>query len=124
MRSPFALSLLVILCALFAVAAWFNGSSVGWRYLLSRRAPGMFGTSVRDFSTETSAEKEARLRKDREFLSELRWSFRLSKLAATASLLGTILLAWRSRKQPWRRQLAVGILASMALGAFVFVVFV
>jgi ABC-type Fe3+ transport system permease subunit len=124
MRSPFALSLLVTLCALFAIAAWFHGSSLGWRYLLSGGDPGVFDTSVRDFPMETHAQEQARLRERRAFLSELRWSFRLSKLAATASLLGAILLAWRSRKQPWRRQLAVGLLASIALAVFVYVQFV
>ena len=124
MRSPFALSLLVTLCALFAVLGRLHGAQLGWQYLLSRRAPGMFGTSVRDFPTETPDEKEARLRADRALLSEFRWSFRLSELSATMSLLGAILLAWRSRRDPWRRQLAVGLLASIALGAFVFVVFV
>jgi ABC-type Fe3+ transport system permease subunit len=124
MKSPFTLSLLVTLCALFAVLGWFHSAQLGWQFLLSRRVPGMFGTSAGDFSPETPLEKEARLRADRALLSELRWSFRLSAISATLSLLGAGLLAWRSRRDPWRRQLAVGVLASIALGVFVFVLFV
>jgi len=67
---------------------------------------------------------QTRLREDRALLTELAWTARLSKLSATLSLLGAILLAWSSRKEPWRRQLAVALLASIALGAFVLVQFV
>lgn len=101
LTSKCALSLVVALCSASSVIGWFNSSSLGWRYLVNRPPTvGMFGAGPRDIRRETPAETQARLRLDREILTELTWSTRVSQWSATSSLLGAIYLVWRTRRVP------------------------
>lgn len=100
MRSRFGLSLAVFLCSATAIIEWFHSNALAWRYLL------------------TCAPIDC----DFDAAPELRWSIRVSRLAAILALLGAIALVWRCRRDPLRPQLATGLLGLIALGAFLFVV--
>jgi len=100
MRSRFWLSLAVFLCSATAIIEWFDSNALAWRYLLSCAA--------------TDCDYDA--------VPGLRWSIRVSRLAAILALLGAIALVWRCRRDPLRPQLATGLLGLIALGVFLFVV--
>jgi hypothetical protein len=99
MRSRFWLSLAVALCSTVAIIEWFDSNALAWRYLMSCAPVDC------DYAAATA----------------LRWSIRVSRLAAILGLVGAIALVWRCRRDPLRPQLACGLLGLIALGVFLFV---
>jgi hypothetical protein len=122
MRMHVSLSLGIALCSLVAAVGWLNGNLLAWRYLLNHPAPaGMFGAAAADLHRETRAEAQARVDRDREMLTELASSTRVSRVSATLSLLGSVCLVWIGRRSGRRRLLSSAGLALIALAVFVLV---
>lgn len=118
----YAPPLIVVVLSVLAIAAWEHSVSLGWDLLFDGRPMvGMFGATARDLPRETAGETQARLRRDRQVLTELKWTMRGARASAALSCVGAIVFLWRLRRDSVRRRLPAASLALGALAVFVLV---
>jgi hypothetical protein len=114
------LAFAILLFGAIAFALWFNGARLDFLALLDAGpVAGMYGAAAADLHKESPAERAARFERLRELRAEVKWSVRVSLACAAMVLLGTLHLAWQTRREVlawhWLSFFGLAVLAAMAV---------